>query len=1734
MSDTPLQEPPALSSGSVPTLASRPLQPISDPSASKRVCFYKSGDHTFSGHRMVINTRTFKTFDALLDALSKKVPLPFGVRTITTPRGIHLVKGLDGFHDGGSYVCSDQKRVKPLNLDAVHQRQVPWNTTRPVSAGQRGHHGFPFGQFGRRNEAITRPAKRVALRTPKRLVVIKNRDPAVKRTIVLQRRTAPTFDALLDYLSQVMQFPVLKLYSADGRRVDGLAALILCSGVIVAAGNEPFRLGNHNVHRTAQMAQSIYPSALQPQHQQKKSFSSGRGSRNFSLSSERFIVNQINKSRNGSTNSHVHRRTASFETEVNHNPTSVDMESCDTVRVDDGRHTRILPQDDDIEKSFRVNQDGSMTVEMKVRLNIKEEELLHWTTTLSRSSLSQRTVCASKSESGNSPPDSDTTMAKDPSGISEDTPKDENHPTGIGNGVGRSDEQIHEGSPAALEKSKSRFKRTPTPGPRHARKRASVESIKMMTESGVQESTLGQYSYVERSETTEEYCVVRHISSSSNRPVPKPRKTASAGASKGSHSIRSGVAEIQNNGMEITETVMHISETQGCYDNYFYVENWLQEVHPGSVPYTQETITEESEPQTKVVFQIGGDSEAKSECQTNTDDAAAADAQSRLRTNKSAEAFGPVDNESSTSNLLSPKAQITPVLQQLCSSLQCIRRASESKEPSDREKSSSLPDFSTHVASVFGSSPKAFLSFLSVMTLRDTLTGSVARDSCGSRTASEAMLVMESLQKISTIEDEEEQRASLTDLQSRTSSQLKGHWRDFQVLRERLESEPLSPKFSEQEFALDVISEDGGDAFDDQHLHIDELMEELNMPRDLREAISSTLQQSKRFYPEVEESTCVEKEIHCSDSEEEREHLVKKQEAKQSPEPDTNCTAETIAETSVKENNENGEVPAGESDSFNKMQSEEEREKCLEIGPDVKKSETGRTEMETEEKVEPSKHPEPCLEVDICEEQEDKEGIGDEYKEGGRGKREGKEKEKQVEEVEEYGKEVKDREDGNTKDVEETMEEERQEKEGSEMREEFEEPDEKEEEGREEETIVSGEEEEEKEELEERESEVEGEEEWKGAEVEETDAKQHKVVETEAEEVTKKDEEEEWEDVEEERENRDADAKEREEEMKEKKEEVEENSEEKDEGVEVTEVIEIGEEEDVEEVIEIGEEEEDIDEKEEEVEEGGGGEANEKDTDINEVEQSRDEEEEEEEVSVEEQELEEREEREDEVDTEAVQEVESCEGEAEEETEESEEKQELNDGYKQVEERELKEENLRFREHVTAAADGTKAGKRLLEETDCLQQQSSCEEANADTKGREHEVESSIRSSSRGQCEDGTDTVKDLKTDDGEEGNNSLLYPVGISQELLDFVNSALRSSSLIFTYDARGNVKIEPENARVVQTKRIMIPKSREGSLYGLKRLPSPSTSDLSDYRPETSESGGYNTLQSIDIASDSEEGPSERESPNHRHTRHTNMERTNSKLSRRSPSELSQSPRLNSGGSFSSYDSRTKASREDLSYFSSASSLKAGMESVIKAAQCFSIASEVDSNDGVLIDQGRWLLKENHLIRKSPPVPIGMYGELDTTSIDTYQESEGSPKHYVTQNNPLAVISSSDLEEMAKPPTPKCTYYIMSHGSDSDPFLDDVSVTSGKKGKSNGKGKGLRVSPTTDTTRSWPKKNGSISSFASVEFKLPDNRVHPEGDESSSAVTQPRRPSSVRRRVLQDSLDTLHVRCGQYCPIL
>lgn len=206
---------PDQSSGSGHSFGTPRHQSIIQPILSKRVCFYKSGDAQFNGLLMVINSRTFKTFDALLDSLSKKVPLPFGVRNITTPRGVHAIHTLDELEDGKSYICSDSRKVKPINLALARKKLPPWYHARPVSSRRRTVQQARF--FPGQN--IHKKAQGV-VRTPKRLLVFRNGVPAVKHTVMLDKRTTPTFESILEYISELIQFHVVKLHTPDGRRVS--------------------------------------------------------------------------------------------------------------------------------------------------------------------------------------------------------------------------------------------------------------------------------------------------------------------------------------------------------------------------------------------------------------------------------------------------------------------------------------------------------------------------------------------------------------------------------------------------------------------------------------------------------------------------------------------------------------------------------------------------------------------------------------------------------------------------------------------------------------------------------------------------------------------------------------------------------------------------------------------------------------------------------------------------------------------------------------------------------------------------------------------------------------------------------------------------------------------------------------------------------------------------------------------------------------------------------------------------------------------------------------------------------------------------------------------------------------------------------------------------------------------------------------------------------------------------
>ncbi|NXA15130.1 RP1 protein, partial [Sapayoa aenigma] len=507
---------------------------VTEPVVAKRICFYKSGDPQFNGIKMVVNSRSYKTFDSLLDSLSKRVPLPFGVRNISTPKGRHSITNLEDLEDGKSYICSHQRRMKPINLEQASKKPLPWQISRPISARRRAVQLARENEdrFGNRETKIT---------TPKKMLVFKNGDVRLRRTIVLGKKNTQTFEAFLDYMSELMQYPVAKLYTTDGRKVPNLQALILCSGAVVAAGREPFKPSNYESLGYLQPAKllgignRVYPKANAKSESEKTEMDSSSRSQIFSVSSDKGSSNDNNSNENNSDSSYVLD---------SHNG----IEGNQSVI---GEGLSVAQYQDDIEKSVHLNQDGTITVEMKVRFKIKEEETIKWTTTVSRAGLSDNkniSICNSAMNVEDCLPNVNASECINPINApslktyneEEDTFNAEVSDKESESDLKTADCNVSDQNNSAdldisnvpEENIKPRFYRPPTPGPRRVRqKKAVVESVTLVSEKEVQEKTIGQFSYseeIENGEKTSEYCMVAH-SSRKKSSVSNPKFSEMSG-----------------------------------------------------------------------------------------------------------------------------------------------------------------------------------------------------------------------------------------------------------------------------------------------------------------------------------------------------------------------------------------------------------------------------------------------------------------------------------------------------------------------------------------------------------------------------------------------------------------------------------------------------------------------------------------------------------------------------------------------------------------------------------------------------------------------------------------------------------------------------------------------------------------------------------------------------------------------------------------------------------------------------------------------------------------------------------------------------------------------------------------------------------------------------------------------------------------------------------------------------
>ncbi|KAJ8032797.1 Oxygen-regulated protein 1 [Holothuria leucospilota] len=221
---------------------------------AKTVTFYRSGDLNFAGLRMAIAQKNYRTFETLLDELTKKVSLPQGARRVHTPGGVHSVTSVEDLEDGKSYVVTSSKKLKPLNLDSVQKQRVWVPTKKSVPNGTVPKNN----QNGPKKPAKTKttlkektPPTRDTLSsklppTPKKIMIMKNGDIQTKHMMLLNRRTAQNFEDILQDISEIFKLPVKKLCTPDGSKIESLQAIFSGPEVFVAlSGTERFRQLNY-------------------------------------------------------------------------------------------------------------------------------------------------------------------------------------------------------------------------------------------------------------------------------------------------------------------------------------------------------------------------------------------------------------------------------------------------------------------------------------------------------------------------------------------------------------------------------------------------------------------------------------------------------------------------------------------------------------------------------------------------------------------------------------------------------------------------------------------------------------------------------------------------------------------------------------------------------------------------------------------------------------------------------------------------------------------------------------------------------------------------------------------------------------------------------------------------------------------------------------------------------------------------------------------------------------------------------------------------------------------------------------------------------------------------------------------------------------------------------------------------------------------------------------------------
>eukprot|EP00794_Sanderia_malayensis_P007291 gene7291-8106_t len=204
--------------------------------SAKQIRFYRNGDKYFGGLKLAVSPERYKEFDSLLAELSVKLDLASGaVRFVFNAEDGSLITDISQLQYGVPYVCCSSNTFRQLDEGYGKQHSNNWSMNRHRNVSRSTNTLTSLEGSSPREAMLTMNNHRDYIK-PKLVTVIKNGKPPQKKvTMLLNQKTAVSFDQVLDHLSAKGSLgKVDKLYAVDGKLVRDLRDLFDDDTIFIA------------------------------------------------------------------------------------------------------------------------------------------------------------------------------------------------------------------------------------------------------------------------------------------------------------------------------------------------------------------------------------------------------------------------------------------------------------------------------------------------------------------------------------------------------------------------------------------------------------------------------------------------------------------------------------------------------------------------------------------------------------------------------------------------------------------------------------------------------------------------------------------------------------------------------------------------------------------------------------------------------------------------------------------------------------------------------------------------------------------------------------------------------------------------------------------------------------------------------------------------------------------------------------------------------------------------------------------------------------------------------------------------------------------------------------------------------------------------------------------------------------------------------------------------------------